>query len=43
MNSNIVIRKENDAKKIASGTPDSFYSLIDKPYYVEAMHYKVDK
>jgi hypothetical protein len=43
MNSNIVSEKENDAKKIASITQDSFYSLIDKPYYVEAMHYKVDK
>jgi hypothetical protein len=39
MTSNIVIKKENDTKKIS----DSFYSLIDKPYYIEAMYYKVDK
>jgi hypothetical protein len=43
MTSNIVIKKENDTKKISLNRSDSFYSLIDKPYYIEAMYYKVDK
>jgi hypothetical protein len=43
MTSNIVIKKENGTKKISLNRSDSFYSLIDKPYYVDAMHYKVDK
>ena len=43
MSSNIVIKKEKDTKKTSSRRSDSFYSLIDKPYYVESMHYKLDK
>ena len=43
MTNNIVIKKENGSRKTSSNRSDSFYSLIDKPYYVEAIHYKVDK
>jgi hypothetical protein len=43
MTSNIVIKqKHNEEKKILSNGSDSVYSLIDKPYYVDAVRYKVD-
>ena len=43
MNSKIVIKEKNiQEKKIYSNRSDSVYSLIDKPYYVDAMRYKVE-
>ena len=45
MTSNIVIKEGRASKRPSPllSRSDSFYSLVDKPYYVEAIHYKVDK
>ena len=43
MTSNIILKGQNNDKKRLYSESDSIYSLVDKPYYVEAMLYKVDK
>jgi hypothetical protein len=45
MNSNIVIKKQRASERRSSPAQrsESFYSLVDKPYYVEAIHYKMNK
>ena len=44
MITNILIRKGNEkiTKKNTSFDRESIYSLIDKPYYVDELRYKVD-
>ena len=43
MASNIVIKQKNiKGKKILTKRSESVYSLIDKPYYVDAVRYKVE-
>ena len=42
MTNNIVIKqKHNEDKKMLSNRSESVYSLVDKPYYVDAVRYKV--
>ena len=45
MITNILIKKRHDeitTKGITSNDKDSIYSLVDKPYYVDGLLYKVD-
>jgi hypothetical protein len=45
MITNILIKKRHDeitTKRITSNDKDSIYSLVDKPYYVDGLLYKVD-
>ena len=42
MSNNIVIRQGHlKQRKTSSNRSDTVYSLIDKPYYVDAIRYKV--
>jgi hypothetical protein len=44
MITNILIKKgdERITKRSTSFDRESIYSLVDKPYYVDELHYKVD-
>lgn len=42
MSAKIIIKQRNNRAKISSNSQDSTYLLIDKPYYVDGMRYKVD-
>jgi hypothetical protein len=44
MITNILIKKgdERITKTSTSFDRESIYSLVDKPYYVDELHYKVD-
>ena len=43
MSHNIVIKQKNMQETKTSGNrSDTVYSLIDKPYYVDAIRYKVE-
>jgi hypothetical protein len=43
MSTNILIEKEDDSvKRKSSFDMSTVYSLVDKAYYVDELHYKVD-
>lgn len=35
------IVKEEESKKEETNSQDEFYSLVDKAYYVDELHYKI--
>ena len=43
MSINILVKKEDkDEKTVVNVDCDIPYDLIDKPYYVDPIHYKID-